>query len=407
MLLFSDLVAEVKRLSIRDQGGTEFDNEIKAGINESLMRISREAPWRQLRRTDTFDTKTTYSTGTGAVTVTNGSKNVTVTGATFITNGIEVGRRITLGGSNLRYTIKTITGETTLTVDRNYDGTSSATQSYSILPKEEYTLPAQCAKVGAIWHEALGYPYVMQYVPNLEFLQSQTTSFYTDVPRYYREWTMDMVLQQPNSASVVTVASSSASDTTPTVTIFGTVSSYPDQETITLNGTTNAVGTKSFSSIDRIVKNAPTVGRVTCTTNSAGVTVAVLPAGDGTAGILYTKVRLWPLPSSVFPMQVWYYKQPWRLVNDQDVHELGQEFDHAIILLTVAKIRYENNSKEGDRFLALYNDELKSLKKVNGDKLDFLNVLKRPEESRKNNPYLNPNLSYSQLGGNYGPASYR
>lgn len=408
MLLYSDLISEVKRMSIRDQGGTEFDNEIKAGINESLLRIARETPWKPLRRNDTFDTKTKYTTGTGAVTVTNGSKSVTVTGATFLTDSIEVGRRISLGGSNKRYTIKTITGETTLTVDINYDGTSSTTQSYSILPKEEYTLPAQATQIGCLWHEAFGYPYVMQYIPNLEFLQSSTTMFYSDIPRYYREWNMDMVLRQPNSASAITIVSSSASDTAPTITVFGLVGGYPDQETITCTGTTPAAGTKLFSVIDRIIKNAPSVGRITCSSNSTNVTVAVLPTGDGTAGIMYNKVRLWPLPSLVFPMNVWYYKQPWRLVNDQDVHELGQEFDHAVILLTTAKIRYQNSQKEGDNFMKMYIDELKSLKKNNGDKIDFLNVLKRPEESRGNRDgYLNPNLSFSQLGGNFGYSSFR
>lgn len=406
-MLFSDLVTEVKNLSIRAQSGTEFDTEIKNGINESLFRIARETAWKPLRRTTTFDTKTSYTTGTGAVTVTNGSKNVTVTGATFLTDSIEVGRRITLGGSSKRFTIATITGETTLTIDRNFDGTSSSTQSYSIMPKEEYVLPAQATTIGALWHEEFGFPYLLQYVPNLEFLQSSSTIFYTGVPTCYREWNMDMVLRQPNQASTVAITSSSASDTTPTVTIFGLVSGYPDQETVTLTGTSTATTTKLFSVIDRIVKNAPTVGRVTCTSNSANVTLAVLPVGDGTAGIMYTKVRLYPLPSTVFPVQVWYYKQPWRLVNDQDVHEFGQDFDHAIILLTTAKIRYQNNQKEGDRFLSLYNDEIKSLKKVNGDKLDFLNVLKRPEESRMHNSYINRNLSFNQLGGQFGPSSYR
>lgn len=407
MLLFADLIAEVKRMAIRDQAGTEFDNEISAGINESLLRIAREVPWKPLRRTDTFDTTTSYTTGTGAATVTSGSKAVTVTGATFLTNSIEIGRRISLGGSNKRYTIKTITGETTLTVDINYDGTTSATQSYSILPKEEYTLPAQATQIGCLWHEAFGYPYVMQYVPNLEFLQSSTTAFYTAVPRYYREWNMDMVLRQPNSASAITVVSSATADIGQTVTVFGIVSSYPDQETISLNGTSSVAGLKSFTTIDRVVKNASSTGRISCTSNSGNVTVAIIPTGDGTAGIMYNKVRLWPLPSTIFPMNVWYYKQPWRLVNDADVHELGQEFDHAIILLTTAKIRYQNNQKEGDRFYQMYTDELKSLKKTNGDKLDFLNVLKRPEESRGRDAYLNPNLSYGQLGGQFGPMSFR
>lgn len=407
MLLYSDLVAEVKRMALRDEGGTEFDNEIKNGINESLLRVSREARWKPLRRKDTFDTKTSYTTGTGAVTVTNGTKNVTVTGATLLTNGIEIGRRVSLGGSNLRYTIKTITGETTFTIDINYDGTSSTVQSYQIWPLEEYTLNAQCADIGIMYHENFGYPYVMQYIPALEFWQSSTTMFYSAVPRYYREWTNDMTLKQPLASSVVTVSSSSSSDTSQTVTIFGIVLGYPDQETLNLNGTSSVVGAKSFTTIDRVVKNASTVGRITATTNSAAVTIAVIPSGDGTAGILYKKVLLWPLPSAVFPMQVWYYKQPWRLVNDQDIHELGQEFDHSIILLTTAKIRYQNNSKEGDRFMSMYVDEIKSLRKTNSDKLDYLQVLKRPEESRRSGAWLNPNLSFDQLGGAFGQASFR
>lgn len=407
MQLYSDLIAEVKRMSIRDQAGTEFDNEIKAGINESIFRIARETPWKQLRRLDTFDTKTSYTTGTGAVTVVNGSKSVTVTGATLLSDSVEIGRRCSLGGSNLRYTVKTITSETQFTVDLNYDGTSSTSQTYKIWPKEEYALPVQCGHVGVLYHEAFNYPYVMKYLPSLEFWQSSTTMFYSAVPIYYREWTTDMVIRQPNTASAVTIVSSSASDTTQTVTIFGIVSGYPDQETISLNGVSNATGTKLFSNIDRIAKNATTIGRVTCTTNTGYVTVAVLPTGDSTAGIMYKKVRLWPLPSVVFPMNVWYYKEPWRLVNDNDIHELGQEFDHAIILLTTAKIRYQNNSKEGDRFMAMYSDEIKSLKRYNGDKLDYLNILKRPEESRFLGNGIHPQVLYNQLGGNFGNQSYR
>jgi len=406
-MLFSDLVAEVKRMSIRDQGGTEFDNEIKNGINESLLRIARETHWTKLRRTDTFDTVTSYTTGTGAVTVTNGSKNVTVTGATFITDGVKVGRRVSLGGSAKKFTLKTITGETTFTVDINFDGTSSSTQSYQIWPQEEYTLPVQCEKVGFLWHEAFGYPYVMKYVPTHEFYQASNTIFYSAIPLYYKTWTENMVLRQPNSASAVTISSSSNSDTSQTITIFGNVSSYPDQETIALNGTSTVTGTKSFSSIERVVKNASTTGRITCTTNSTNVTVAVIPTGDGTAGIFYKTARLWPLPSVVFPMNVWYYKQPWFLVNDQDVHEFGQEFDHAIILLTTAKIRYQNNSKEGDRFMAMYQDEIKSLKKTNGDKLDWIATLKRPEDSRYLGDNIGRTMSYGQLGGFFGPSSYR
>ena len=409
-LLFSDLVTAVKSRGIRNQSGTEFDTEIKATINLSLFRIARDANWTILRRTGTFDTKAEYTTGTGAVTVTNASKNVTVTGATFITDGIEVGRRIQLGGSSKRFNVATITGETTLTVDLAYDGTTSSTQSYKIYGLDEYTLPPQVGKVAFLWHEYFGYPLVLNYNPSFEFISMGTNLTNETTPTDYYAWAEDMVLRQPNSASVVTISSSASGDTSKEVTVFGTVSSYPDYETIATNGsngTTAVSGSKSFSKIERVVKDATTTGRITCTTNSTNVTVAVLPVGDTTAGICYKKVRLWPCPDNVFPINVWYYKMPYRLVNDDDAHELGQEFDEALILLTTAKLRYQNSQKEGDRFLSLYTDELKSLRKTNADKLDFLNTLKRPEDTRRYSGSIHPYLSYQQLGGYYGRMSRR
>ena len=81
--------------------------------------------------------KAAYAVGTGAVAVTNGSKNVTITGALLQTSGVEVGRRITFSGtgdSATTYTIASITGETTLTLNVNYDGTTVTDADYSISP---------------------------------------------------------------------------------------------------------------------------------------------------------------------------------------------------------------------------------------------------------------------------------
>ena len=106
-------------------------------------------------------------------------------------------------------------------------------------------------------------------------------------------------------------------------------------------------------------------------------------------------------------MNIWYYKMPWRLVNDDDIHELGQDFDEALILLATAKIRYQNNSKEGDRFLALATDEIKSLRKVNADKLDFLSTFKRPEQTGHNHRgNWNGLINFQQLGSQYGRVSF-
>ena len=408
---FSDLVSEVKRRATRDQGGTTFDTEIKLAINTSLFRTCREALWRQLRRTSVFNTETSYTTGTGAVTVTNASGNVTVTGATFITDNIRVGRRVSLGGSQKRLKIGTITGETTFTLadSQTYDGTTSSTQSYKIYGTEQYNLPIQSGRIGFVWHEKLGYPWVLDYITDKEFFDQSIDIVTEDTPTCYRMWGDDSILRQPNSASVMRIVSSTSADTSKPVTVFGTVSGYPDYEIITTdasNGTTAVSGSKSFSSVERIVKDGVTTGRITVDSNSTNVTVAVIPVGDSTGQIIYKKMDVFPLPNSIFPINVQYYKDVWRLVNDGDIHELGGDFDEAIILLATTKLNYSQNKSEGDKYFLMYKDEIKSLKRFNVDRnLDWSGRLKRPREGRPSSTFLNRNVSLRQVGGQYGLAN--
>src|SRR5260221_2008180 len=96
---FSDLKSEVKRRATKNQGGTQFDTGIANTINTSMWRVAREARWRSLRRQTTFDTVKAYSTGTGAAALTVNSKNFTVTGATFLTDDVRIGRFIKFDGS--------------------------------------------------------------------------------------------------------------------------------------------------------------------------------------------------------------------------------------------------------------------------------------------------------------------
>jgi len=414
MFLFSDLIAEVKRRSTRDQGGTQFTEATKNIINTSLFRIARECPWRVLRRKSYFNTETSYTTGTGAVTVTASSASFSVVGATFITDNIQVGRRIKFGTDSNYYTIRTITSETAGTIDSLYGGTTSSTTSYEIMPTEEYNLPIQVNPTrDFLWHNAYGYPMMLDYVTDQDFRSYGVQDTQTGKPSTYRMWGENMVITQPVTASVMRITSSSTSDISIPVTVFGIVSGYPDYEIITTNasdGTTAVSGSKSFSSVERVSKGATSVGRITVDANSAADTIAVIPVGDTTGGIMYSKCQLWPLPDAVFPINVQYYKDPYRLVNDNDIHELGQEFDEAIILLSTAKIKYESSiNDDGDKFFGLYKDELATLRRTNMDKIDWLPTLQRPQDSRRSTNRINNGrgLLYTQLGGNYGPSFRR
>lgn len=405
-ITYSDLKSEVKRRATKNQGGTQFDAGIGIAINTAMWRVAREANWRTLRRTTTFDTVAPYSTGTGACTVTLNSKNVSVVGATLITNNIRIGRFVKFSGSAKYYKIVTITSETAFTIDQVFDGTTSTTATYGILGQEEYVLPIQVGSQAFLWHRAYGMPRQLKYVPAQEFYGAGVLDVLQNIPLTYRMWGSDTTLEQPLASSVVTIASSSSTDTNIAVTVFGTVSGYPDYEIITTNssnGTTAVVGAKSFSSIERVVKNAVTTGRITATTDSAATTVSVLPVGNTTSGPMYTRVQLYPLPYNVLPINVYYYKLPYMLVNDGDVSELGEDFSEAIILLATCKLKAEQNQSEDTDFMQLYKDEISSLKKTNVDKIDWAPKLKAP--SAYNTDSFTGGLRFAQVGssGMYGP----
>jgi len=134
------------------------------------------------------------------------------------------------------------------------------------------------------------------------------------IARYYI--TEDACMAQPTSASVIAVKSSSASDITQTITIRGIVGGYETYEAVTLTGTTSANSTNSYTRIKGISKSAVTVGNITLTSNSAAVTIAVLPPKITTA--YYKKIGFHYVPNGVVTVAVPYYIKAMSLVDDYD-----------------------------------------------------------------------------------------
>lgn len=404
MYTFLDLINQVKRSATKDQSGTQFDQWVKDTINYALFTLSRECPWKKMRRTNTFETVGEYSTGT--VSVTAATKSLTFSGANIITAGVQIGRRITLSGNSGAFTIDSITGENAATVTDAVP-TAVTAGTYTILGQEEYNLPWLVGRPRLIWHEQFGYPFPLNFITDFEFFKSNPELNFGTTPTHYREWGSNTVINQPRSASVIRIASSSSSDTSIAVTVFGTVSGYPDYEIITTdssNGTTAVSGSKSFTYVDRIVKGSTSVGRITLDANSAATTIAVLPVGDTVGSLEYKKIQLYPIPDAVFPINILYYKDPVRLVNDGDIHDLGFEFDDAIVLLATSRIKYDQSQLEdGDKFFALYTKQLNTLRRKNADNLGWIPTQLSPRDRMVDNR-LHRNLSFSQIGsGWYGP----
>jgi hypothetical protein len=401
---FSDITSEILRRGTRDQSGTQFTVAAANLANTALWTVARAARWRQLRREITFNTVAPYSDTTALATVVKNSASVTLPNANLYTNDITIGRYIKLTGSAKYYRIAQVNSATTLTLDQAFDGSSSTTSTYGILPQEYYTLPIQVGHEAFFWHRAYGYPLSLTYVPTQDFYQSGVLDVLTNVPLGYRMWGCDSSLEQPKQPGILSYVSTSASDNGISVTVFGTVNGYPDSETINLTGTVSVTGTKSFSNIDRVSKNQLTIGLTKITADSGNTVVGALPTGNTTTGPQYTKVQLYPLPYKAFPINCLYYKQVYKMVNAGDIHELGEEFDEAIILLATAKMKAEQNmTQDSANFMGLYNEELKTLKRVNVDKVDYYPKLQAPKGNYWN--AWTGGLRYAQVGGQgqFGP----
>lgn len=404
---FSDLKTEVKRRATKNQGGTQFDTGIANVINTSMWRVAREARWRTLRRTTTFNTIAAYSTGTA--TVTNGSVSVTLSGGTTTSGHSDIGRYVKFNGSAKYFKVATITSNSAFTLDQAFDGTSASGVSYSFMGKEEYVLPIQIGHSAFFWHRQYGRPYQMIYNPAQEFYTSGALDIMTNIPVNYRMWGAQSTLATITTPSTITLNSSSTTDTSIAVTIFGIVNGQPDYEIINTNGsdgTTSVVGLKSFSSVDRISKNQNTTGVISVYQTTLLIQIGALPVGNTTTGPMSTRIQLYPLPNAAFPINCFYYKLPFQLVNDGDVTELGEEFSEAIILLATAKLKAEQNQSEDVDYFRFYTDEIESLRKVNVDKIDWAMELKRPKGSGSNLYTGNFSPIQTGSGGMYSWGSY-
>ena len=417
-MIFSDKYAAVRRNVYREQAGSEFISESKRLINSARRMIAREARWRVLRSVlePAFDTTADLTTGT--VSVTNASPTVTFSGVSLITQGIQPGQRFEVtqsGGSSKVFQIESVDSETQVTLTDDYDGTTASGSTYKIFGRERYTLPIYLSEIGFVWHEDRGTPTVLKQIDERAFFYNEFDRNTSDTPDYYYLIDPFGVERQPSAASALSIVSSSnaSGDTSAagvTVTVFGLVSGVPDQESMTLNGTTRVDGTKSFTFIHRVVKNKSTTGRVTLSDQlpsaGSGSTLATLPQSLTHAEPLYERIGLNPMPSTVIPINIWGYRAPYTLVGDNDISELGLDFDELEIQLASALGCWaERQMAEGDKFFEVYRYNLNKLRARNTDRLDDLPVfLKRGDSlyGRQRSALLHPRLAYSKLGGYYG-----
>lgn len=156
----------------------------------------------------------------------------------------------------------------------------------------------------------------------------------TGVPEAWVPLSFQQVQVQPAAATALWAISTSAGDTSQTVSIeTARTGGYRRQESATLNGLTAVqLGTLTdHVEVEKFYLSAAAAGTVTLmTAAAAGTTLATIPIGQISGR--YFWIQLWPTPSAVWTFTVDVTRNIFDLVNANDEPLLPEDFHYLLSL---------------------------------------------------------------------------
>lgn len=196
----------------------------------------------------------------------------------------------------------------------NYDAINYDYSFTTVAGTKDYALPQDFLKAISVLY-AGGSQNLDELGSIDELYRNESSSVSTQgIPSHYVIFE-SVAMVQPTNASVVSIVSSSASDTTQSVFVKGMNSSGVEvSENVTLTGTSAAATTNSYARIKSVSKSENTYGAITLTCDSK--TIAVLSPKSRIAR--YSVMRLWKTPSDAITISAPYIMKPTELIDDND-----------------------------------------------------------------------------------------
>jgi hypothetical protein len=245
-----------------------------------------------------------YTTGT--VAMTNGS--TTVTGTDTVWTSAMVGRKIRFASENAYYRISAVGGNTSLTLEVPYQGTTDTDATYSIY-KDEYRLPAD-----------LDTYKVMRQIENsvaMVGVEASAFDIYEATPESQGH---------PNFEILV----GTKLDTYTTGTLSGTAAAS------VLTGTDTA-----WTSVEGLGKgNRVTVGSNVYTVKSVDsatqITIyeKIVTTVSGSTYTIHLDnyiIQFYEIPSAVENIYFHYQRIPYPLINDADIPDLPEKYHYILV----------------------------------------------------------------------------
>ena len=321
---------------------------VKQWINQTQDEVQSFFDWPFLVTSDWLQTVAEYTTGTGTINVTNGSKDVSGTGTSW--TAAMTGRKFNITGDNEWY-IFTYASGTTGTLDRVYEGTTSTTADYSIY-KDVYRLRGDVNKILILRNLSQGY--AMEHIS---------------------VWDMDRSFPMDSDASSSNLVSVLGRDTSTYST--GTVSASGN----TVTGT-NTV----FTSVDGLSKGIKIrIGNFTYTIKSVDSntqlttyeTLAASGAGTYVINLNNIMVKLSSPPDSAVGIPYRFMRVMPPLVNDWDESEIPEKYHRLLIEGACKKaFIYQFDAAKYQLAKAEFNEGLLVMKADHRQTLNLKNVLK-------------------------------
>jgi hypothetical protein len=221
-------------------------------------------------------------------------------------------------------------------------------------------------------------PAKIEYVPDDIFYRELPNPTETGNPRMYRLWEIGGTSTKLASANTIKVVSSSSSDDAEyEVVVSGYVGGRLETETLTMNGTSEVAGSKTFDAREIFVsKSALFNGNLTVKDGDDNSLVVI---GPEEISPRFKVVSLWPIPSST-TVYIEYYKKIKELNNDSEMPEFDPKWHHVVRIGTLTKV-YEYLGKTDDKIstAAWYQKLVRAMVKEDISNPDFVEYMKSRE----------------------------
>lgn len=306
-----DYVNEIKR-HLTDVT-SQTTSAIEMAINNAYFQIWNKANWWFARREYYFDTIAAYTTGT--LTATKNSATITGAGTAF--TSAMIGRKLIVGGDDVAYIVKSVASGTSLTLETIYLGTTVSGSTYGIY-KHLYRLNDRAMKI--LWAVTSKDKVKLQESNERRYIHWNAYSTSKGNPTHYIPRGQTTAVYYNTGTVAVTNSSATVTSTYTTFTsdmtdmVFKVVGDDVEYSILSVDSASQITLNKAFDG-----------------TTNLTASYEIGPAGT-------EQIELWPAPDIAMQVKYKAHLRPLKLVADNDVPELPQQWHEGILLGALAKV---------------------------------------------------------------------